>query len=177
MSTTYSTWPVVLIPYNLPPWLVMKPSSFILSIIIPGKSGPGNDIDVYLQPLLHELKQLWEGVDVFDAYKEEWFKLRAILMCTINDFPAYAMLSGWSTKGYNACPSCMNSTPSFRFGGNICYVGCRKWLFDDHPYRSQGELFDGTNEHGHAPIPTSGTTVLRQQEEINYVYGKSKKHS
>lgn len=48
MNTNYSTWPMVLIPYNLPPWLCMKPSSFILSIIIPGKSGPRIDIDVYL---------------------------------------------------------------------------------------------------------------------------------
>ncbi|KAK5811973.1 hypothetical protein PVK06_027366 [Gossypium arboreum] len=24
MSTSYSTWPVVLVPYNLPPWLYMK---------------------------------------------------------------------------------------------------------------------------------------------------------
>ncbi|XP_074301486.1 uncharacterized protein LOC141632881 [Silene latifolia] len=55
MNTTYSTWPVILIPYNLPPWLCMKPSSFILSCIIPGKFSPGIDIDVSLQPLISEL--------------------------------------------------------------------------------------------------------------------------
>ncbi|KAH1082660.1 hypothetical protein J1N35_022421 [Gossypium stocksii] len=48
MSTSYSTWPVVLVPYNLPPWLCMKQSSFILSMIIPGEKGPRNDIDIYL---------------------------------------------------------------------------------------------------------------------------------
>ncbi|KAG8492437.1 hypothetical protein CXB51_009690 [Gossypium anomalum] len=48
MSTSYSTWPVVLVPYNLPPWICMKQSSFILSMIIPGEKGPGNDIDIYL---------------------------------------------------------------------------------------------------------------------------------
>nr|GEY30394.1 hypothetical protein [Tanacetum cinerariifolium] len=36
MSTSYSTWPVVLIPYNLPPWICMKRKSLILSSIIPG---------------------------------------------------------------------------------------------------------------------------------------------
>ena len=31
MSTSHSTWPVMLVPYNLPPWLCMKRSFFILS--------------------------------------------------------------------------------------------------------------------------------------------------
>ncbi|KAK5775444.1 hypothetical protein PVK06_043338 [Gossypium arboreum] len=56
MSASYSTWPVVLVPYNFPPWLWMKKSSFILSMIIPGEKGPRNDIDIYLQPLTEELK-------------------------------------------------------------------------------------------------------------------------
>jgi hypothetical protein len=30
MSTNYSIWPIVLMPYNLPPWKCMKQSSFIL---------------------------------------------------------------------------------------------------------------------------------------------------
>ncbi|KAH0655492.1 hypothetical protein KY285_030374 [Solanum tuberosum] len=58
MSSTYSIWPVFLIPYNLPPWMCMKHTSFILSMIIPGKQTPGNNIDVYLQPLVKELRIL-----------------------------------------------------------------------------------------------------------------------
>ena len=85
------------------------------------------------------------------------------------------MLSGWSTKGYNACPSCTDSTSSYNFGGEICYVGCRKWLPDDHPYRLQGELFDGTKEYDRAPVPPSGTTILIQQEKA--VDRSSKKSS
>ncbi|NAW06103.1 hypothetical protein FGF99_24590, partial [Salmonella sp. gx-f8] len=104
MSTSYSTWPVVLVPYNLPPWICMKQSSLILSMIIPGEKGPGNDIDIYLQPLIKELKQLWPGVETYDALRKENFNLRAALMWTINDFPAYVNLSGWSTKGRYACP-------------------------------------------------------------------------
>ena len=60
----YSVWPVVLIPYNLPPWLCMKSTSFILSTIVPRPTSPGNDIDVYLQPLIQELNELWsDGVE------------------------------------------------------------------------------------------------------------------
>ncbi|XP_056688351.1 uncharacterized protein [Spinacia oleracea] len=177
MNTTYSTWPVVLIPYNLPPWLCTKPSSFIFSTLIPGKASPGNDIDVYLQPLVHELKLLWGGVEAFDAFDGVKINLRAALLWTINDFPGYAMLSSLSTKGYNACPICMDSTPSDRFGNKICYCSYRKWLPADHPYRRQGEKFCekfGTNELGEAPSRPSDTDILSQQEKVEYVYGKSK---
>nr|GEX63667.1 hypothetical protein [Tanacetum cinerariifolium] len=61
---------------------------------------PGNDIDVYLDPLIDDLKTLWnKGVKVYDAYKKENFTLRAMIFCTISDFPAYENLPGYSTKG------------------------------------------------------------------------------
>ena len=47
MSSSYSVWPIVLVPYNLPPWIGMKQHSFILSMIILGDKGPKNDIDVF----------------------------------------------------------------------------------------------------------------------------------
>jgi hypothetical protein len=58
MSTSHSTWPILLVPYNLPPWMCMKQTSFILSLVILGPSSPGMDIDVYLQPLIDELLEL-----------------------------------------------------------------------------------------------------------------------
>ncbi|XP_057251833.1 uncharacterized protein LOC130591892 [Beta vulgaris subsp. vulgaris] len=100
MSSRYSIWPVMLVPYNLPPWMCMKSDNMILSLLIPGPKSPGDDIDVFLQPLVDELNELWEfGVKTFDAYAKETFNMRAVLLWTINDFPAYANLSGWSTKG------------------------------------------------------------------------------
>ena len=48
----------------------MKQGNFILSLIIPGPEGPGVAIDIYLQPLTEELKELWEiGVETYDASK------------------------------------------------------------------------------------------------------------
>ena len=58
MSSTYSTWPVFLILYNLLPSMCMKMYSFILLLLIPSPTSLGNDIDVYLQPLVEELKEL-----------------------------------------------------------------------------------------------------------------------
>ncbi|KAL0285576.1 UNVERIFIED_CONTAM: hypothetical protein Scaly_2814100 [Sesamum calycinum] len=97
MSTSYSIWPVLLVPYNLPPWMCMKDPFLLLSMLIPGPKGPGNDIDVYLQPLIDELKELWEvGIEAYDAYKKENFILRAALMWTISDLPAYSYCLGGS---------------------------------------------------------------------------------
>ncbi|XP_019181675.1 PREDICTED: uncharacterized protein LOC109176735 [Ipomoea nil] len=101
----HSTWPVLLVVYNLPPWLCMKRKYIMLSLLISGPKQPGNDIDVYLAPLIEDLKMLWnEGVQVYDAYTRSNFTLRAMIFCTINDFPAYGNLSGYTTKGAKACP-------------------------------------------------------------------------
>lgn len=106
-STAHSTWPIVLMPYNLPPWECMKPHSIILSTLIPGPKAPGNDIDVYLRPLLTELKDLWEnGVATYDTCDKEMFQMRAALLWTISDFPGLGCLSGWNTYAKNACPTC-----------------------------------------------------------------------
>jgi hypothetical protein len=58
MNVAYSTWHVILIPYNFPAWLCLKQSYWIMSMIIPGPKSPGNNIDVYLQPLIDELNDL-----------------------------------------------------------------------------------------------------------------------
>ncbi|XP_062086893.1 uncharacterized protein LOC133793596 [Humulus lupulus] len=68
MSQAYSMWPVVLANYNLPPWMCMKDNNFILSILIPGPKSPGKDMDIFLRPLVDELKELWvNGVDTRDS--------------------------------------------------------------------------------------------------------------
>ncbi|XP_073225684.1 uncharacterized protein [Cicer arietinum] len=64
-SISHSTWPVILVIYNLPPWLCMKRKFMMLSLLISGPKQPGNDIDVYLTPLIENLKSMWEtGVEV-----------------------------------------------------------------------------------------------------------------
>ena len=60
MSPSNSIWSVVLVPYNLPPWMCMKDPFFMMSLLIPGPTAPGNDIDVYLQSLIEEQKELLE---------------------------------------------------------------------------------------------------------------------
>ena len=52
-------WLVVLVPYNMPPWKCMKESFFMMSLLIPGPQAPGKDMDIYLRPLIDEIKELW----------------------------------------------------------------------------------------------------------------------
>ena len=58
--------------------------------------------------------------------------MRAALMWTINDFPAYGMLSGWSTHGKLACTYCMKNNKAFTLtnGGKVFFtvtvVSCQR---------------------------------------------------
>jgi len=54
-SAPYSCWPVILMVYNLPPGMCMRPEFMFLSMVIPGWSSPGRNIDVCLRPLIDEL--------------------------------------------------------------------------------------------------------------------------
>jgi hypothetical protein len=82
----------------------------MMPVLIQGPKQPGNDIDVYLRPLVDELLLLLkkEGVCVWDENKQENFNLRALLFITINDWPALSNLSRHSNKGYRACAHCLS---------------------------------------------------------------------
>ncbi|CAM8899976.1 unnamed protein product [Rhodiola kirilowii] len=110
LSTQHSTWPVILVIYNLPPRLTMKRKYMMLSLLISGPRQPRNDIDVYLAPLIEDLKLLWnEG-----------------LMVT---YPGI--------KGYKACPICGEETHAHHLKNcqKIVYMGHRRFLSRHHPYR------------------------------------------
>ncbi|XP_050212799.1 uncharacterized protein LOC126664450 [Mercurialis annua] len=107
----YSSWPVIVTPYNLPPGMAMKDEFMFLTVLVPGPNSPKGSLDIFLQPLIAELNHLWEfGTRTYDIHRRQNFQLKAALMWTINDFPAYSMLSGWSTSGKRACPHCMEET-------------------------------------------------------------------
>ncbi|XP_042950023.1 uncharacterized protein LOC122282129 [Carya illinoinensis] len=176
MSKPYSIWPVLLVSYNLPPWLCMKDPYVMMSLLIPGPKAPRNDIDVFLRPLIDELTELWvEGIHTYDAYKRESFQLRAALLWTVNDFPAYANLSGWSTKGKLACPTCNLETNSLWLvnGRKHCYMGHRRWLVLDHAWRRKKTAFNGKDEHRLKPKILEGQALMEQLHEVsNLQFGK-----
>ena len=65
----------------------MKRKFIMMPVLIQVPKQPGNDIDVYLRPLVEELLQLWNGngVRTWDEHRQEEFNLKALLFVTIND--------------------------------------------------------------------------------------------
>ena len=57
------------------------------------------NMDVFLEPLMEEMKKLWEeGVDKWDEFCKEPFTLKAMIFVTINDCPALFSLRGSSKE-------------------------------------------------------------------------------
>ncbi|XP_021755332.1 uncharacterized protein LOC110720599 [Chenopodium quinoa] len=108
-----------------------------------------------MQPLIEELKLLWEvGAATGDISKKQNFNLRAAVLWTVSDFPAYGMLSGWATAGKKACPHCMEKTKAFwlEHGGKVSWFDCHwQFLLTDHPFRNSKTAFCKNKEEKGAP--------------------------
>ncbi|XP_071739782.1 uncharacterized protein [Rutidosis leptorrhynchoides] len=134
-----------------------------------------NNIDVYMQPLINELKELWDtGVNTYDASTKSNFPLHAYLLWTISDFPAYANLSGWSTKGKLACLSCHKETKSIRLSTSHkdIFMAHRRWLEMWHAFHFLKDAFEGTEEHEGPPLCLTGEKVLVDLKGFNIKFGK-----
>jgi len=180
LSSKHSSWPVLLIIYNLSYWLCMKKKYIMLSMMISGPRQPGNDIDVYPSPLIEDLRLLWdEGIEVFNAYEKVNFNLRVLLLCTINNFPAYGNLSGYCVKGHRACLICEENTSyhKLKHGRKTCYIVHRRFLKRNHPYLRLKKAFNGCQEDRTAPPPLTGEEVYNRVCQVEVTYGKTLKHS
>ena len=72
----------------------------MLTLLIHGPNALGKDIDVFLRPLVDELKELWnEGVVVGDAATKMSFWMRVVLLMIVNNFQVRNSLSSWSGQG------------------------------------------------------------------------------
>jgi hypothetical protein len=84
----------------------------MLTILVSGSKQPSDYIDVYLRPLVDDLKILWKpGVpEVWDEYKREEFTMHVMLFTTINDKRAHRNLSGQSKRKGATCPHFLEDT-------------------------------------------------------------------
>ncbi|GJQ92942.1 transposable element [Tanacetum coccineum] len=125
----HSVWPVLTVIYNLPPWLCMKRKFINLSVLISGY--PGNDIDVFLEPLVDDLHTLFEtGVDT----------------------------------RFKGCVVCGKDTNCVRLSASSkqSYIGHRRYLPYNHPFRKQKKAFNGQQEFLQAPIPMTGEQIYNE---------------
>jgi hypothetical protein len=165
MSSGHSTWPITMCIYNLPPWLCMKRKYIMMPIIIQGLKQPGNDIDVYLRPLVEDLKLLWKkGVLIWDEDKREEFNLRALLFVTINDWYALSNLSGQSNKVWDLGEKSMGKDKTQKR-----VRGCRRMA------RYLAQPCSGERRDGDAAAPAIPRfTSRKKREDVVTVAGEKR---
>jgi len=101
----------------------------------------------------------------------------AMLMWTVHDFPCYANVSGWSMKGFLACPNCHKDTCSERLchEKKWCYMGHRRFLETDHKWRTNRTSFNKRPERRPPPISLSGHDVCEEFSNCENDFGKDVK--
>jgi hypothetical protein len=64
-------------PYNLPPNKCLKEGFIFLALMILGPKEPKKQMNIFLCPLMEELKELWQVVDTYDSHLKCLFNLCA----------------------------------------------------------------------------------------------------
>jgi hypothetical protein len=80
-----SCWLVFMMPYNLPPDKCLKEGFIFLALVIPSPKEPKKEMNIFLQLLFEELKNLWSGVDTYDSHLKYRFNLRVAHLWSIHD--------------------------------------------------------------------------------------------
>jgi len=155
----------------------MDESNFMMALLIPGPHSPGKAFDVFLQPLVEDLLELWSGVDTLDAITGKDFKLPAAVLWCIHDYPALSTLSGRTTSGYFACLHCDKNPLSYAIRSKLCYIGHYRFLPRGHRLCKDSEF---ASLHDSSAKPGTFTTkeLLEELEKVRDVrVGQKRKRS
>ena len=170
-ATQYSCWPVFIMPLNLPPGVLMQRKHIFLTLIVPGPNYPGKNMNVYLQPLMDELKEAWDnGIWTYDAASKTNFQMHAWLMYSMHDLPAFALFVAWCVHGRFPCPQCKSALkfhwlPEGR--KYSCFDLHRQFLPLDHGFRKDKKNFTkGKVVEHEAPPMMTGAQILDQLNSL-----------
>jgi len=73
----------------------MTHTIYVSKCVISILKKPKNKIDVYLQPLIDKLNELWDlGMKRYDISMSQIFQVKVVLMWTVIDFSAYQCYPG-----------------------------------------------------------------------------------
>jgi hypothetical protein len=127
-STVYSCWPVFMVPHNLPPNKYLKEGFIFLALVILCPKEPRKQMNIFLCPLMEELKELWQGVDAYGSDLKCQFNLRAAYLWSIHDYLAYRKFVGWCVHGRLNCPVCMDESDAFMLphGRKVSFFDCHR---------------------------------------------------
>ena len=128
-ETRYSVGAIYLVVLNLPRSERFKEENVILVGLIPGPKEPRNHINSFLAPFVHDMKVLFDGVNV-DLSDKGIITIRAVLACIACDLPATRKVCGFSN--FNAtygCSKCLKKFITQRFGTKPLFNGfdCSTW--------------------------------------------------
>jgi hypothetical protein len=142
-------------------------------------SGPqeptGDEIDVFLAPLIDELKtDIWSGFPVVDASLKRddprrQFNLRGMILWTITDYPGQSQASGHKNMGYCPCAHCGDGIIGTRSNelNKEVYVEHRKLTELDDPIRRNRTHWP-REERGPIPItPTAEEWRARYEDQLS----------
>jgi hypothetical protein len=172
MEFQIKTWPVFVIPLNLPPGVCMKSQNMFLSLIIPGLKYPGKNMSVYLEPLVDDLLVGWEdrGVRTYDAVTKEHFDMYVWYHTSLHDLPARALFCGWCTHGKWPCPVCRQAVTFswlMKGGKYSCFDEHQKFLAPNHQFRSDIKRFrKGVVVNAPQPRLKTGTEIKAELEAL-----------
>jgi hypothetical protein len=94
-SSSYSCWPLFIMPYNLPPNKCLKQSFVFLTLVNLGPNEPRKQMNIFLRPFMEEMKELCQGVDAYGSHLKYRFNLRAAYLWSIHDYLTYCKFAGW----------------------------------------------------------------------------------
>ncbi|XP_066365581.1 uncharacterized protein [Miscanthus floridulus] len=123
---------------------------------------PGKDFDVFLEPLIEDLIDLWKGVRTFDACTGKKFDLRAAVLWCIHDYPALSTLSG-DMHGREAWLSMVSVKTKMSQGKTKDTTNARLDLYD-MGIRPKFHL----QQHGNSVIAPPALYVLGKDQKITF---------
>nr|GEY49116.1 hypothetical protein [Tanacetum cinerariifolium] len=115
-----------------------------------------------------------KGVDTYISIKEN-FNLRAVVLWTINDYPAFGTLCGCPYSGFKGCVVCGKDAHCVRLSASSkqSYAGHRRYLPYNHPFRSKVQHIE--NKWGKGKRTNNKT--LENQEDTRGRGGKIQKQN
>jgi hypothetical protein len=103
-----------MMPYNLSPNKCVKEGFIFHALVITSPKELKKQMNIFLRPLMEELKEMWQGVDAYDSQLKCRFNLRPAYLWSIPDDLACGKFVSWCVHGWLNCLICMDISAAYR---------------------------------------------------------------